>query len=850
MPLSAGTRLGPYEILASINAGEMGEVYRARDTKLHRDVSIKTLTPAAADDVGLRAQLLHDAKSLSGLNHPNIETIYGIQTAEVKGHPVEFIVAERNSSTPLKKLIGRRGLRLDTALRYAIQIADGLATAHNAGIVHGCLNPSVIGVNERGEIKIWDFGVYRLSEQHRADVQVQAAGVQLKSGVSTENIGYLSPEQVEGRPADERSDIFAFGALLYEMISGHQAFRSQMQFETVASSLGDGPRHLNGALDSVPPELASTIKRCLRKNPRDRWQSISSLKFRLEDFANDVAQLEPVAMPRTKWRVLQLAVLSAILLAIAGGAYFWFQTLVRPHATYQRLTFRRGNVAGARFAPNGEVLFSAQWGTDPITLFSMRPGRSESRPLGVPAARVLSVSATGELAMLLGSPERGAPGTLARAPFSGGEPRSILENVYDADWSPSGEMLAVSHTVGGHPRIEYPIGRVLYESPSRPPFTLRVSPKGDLLAFFEYDNAIGDFALATLDLQGNKKILSRGWREEDGLVLARKGQEIWYSGTRTGGERAIHAVDLFGHDRIVGVVPAAMALQDITHDGQVLATVEDSRLGILCLSSGATKERDLSWFDASRIYDISADGKQILFAEMTYGRLRNPAIYLRNTDGSSAVRLGDCNRPALSPDNKWVACITSDGANTALTLLPTGPGQVRTLLGARIHYDRVEWFPDSQRILFLGSEPGRPPRIFEQEINGGKAVPVTSEGMDASHVSLDQSNLLKLANGVLTLVPIRGGKSKPIASLEPNESVIRWGEQSRFLFLRKSNGPASVIVERLDLTTGSKEPWKVLRTPDTVGEQINQVVLTPSGNAYAYSYQQDSSTLYLVRGWR
>jgi Tol biopolymer transport system component len=295
-------------------------------------------------------------------------------------------------------------------------------------------------------------------------------------------------------------------------------------------------------------------------------------------------------------------------------------------------------------------------------------------------------------------------------------------------------------------------------------------------------------------------------------------------------------------------VPVAIAIQDASRSGRVLAIVEDSRIGIVGSKPGAAQARDLSWFDASRIYDISADGSEILFIELSYGKPRNPAIYLRKTDASPAIRLGDGNRPSLSPDGKWVACIVSDGPRTSLTLLPTGTGVARAIGTPVMHYERVEWFPEGQRILFEGNEPNRLPRTFIQDVNGGRPVPLTPEGIIASRVSPDQKYATVVAGGKLSLFPIHGGDPRPIAILEPGESVIRWSGDSRFLFLRKLQDPASVEIERLDVVTTRRESWKELKTPDSVGVQIGQVVMTPDGNFYAYSFQRDISTLYLAQG--
>lgn len=856
MPVTAGDHLGPFIIRAPLGKGGMGEVFLAFDPRLGREVAIKVLLAGAIGNAERRARFVQEAKLASALNHRNIITVYDIDSADVAGQVLDFVAMQYVHGKTLDKLIGRKGLRLSEALRYAEQIADGLAAAHRAGIIHRDLKPANIMVNDQGDVKILDFGLAKLIEPEEADVwaPTQSVHVETASGVIAGTVAYMSPEQAEGQRVDERSDIFSFGAVLYEMITGRRAFSGASQLSTLASVLHTEPAPITETRDPLPRELGRIVERCLRKDPRRRWQNVGDLKIALEDLSQEWnssrTALEGEAVRgRTGWRGWPLFIgLVLTVLALAAGVYLGANSLPRPHPTFQRLTFRRGTVTEARFAPDGTVLFSAQWAADPIRIFSMQPGRSEYRPLDLPEGRILSISSTGEIAMLLGSTAREVAGTLARVPLSGGNPREILENVNDADWSPDGMNLAVSHIVGTRNQIEYPIGTVLSKSDGLPPLSLHVSPRGDLLAFFEYDSAAADFAVTVLDTHGRKRVLSRGWKSEDGLGWSPKGDEVWYSGNKTGGEPALHAVKLNGDDRIVANAPARLSIQDIARDGRLLTAVEDSRIGIVALAPAYTEESDLSWFDASRIYDISADGKTILFVELTYGQSRNPAIYLRKIDGSPAIRLGDGSRPALSPDGKWVACIVSDGPRTSLTLLPTGAGEARIIGSSGMHYERVEWFPSGDRILFEGSEPNRPARTFVQGIDGGEPVPLTSEGMIASRVSPDQKYATEIVGGKLTLFPIQGGDPKLIANLEPRESVIRWSGDGRFLFLRKSTGPASLQIDRLDVVTGRQQPWKELKTPDSAGVRIAQVVMTPDGNSYAYSFESDISILYLANG--
>ncbi len=247
---------------------------------------------------------------------------------------------------------------------------------------------------------------------------------------------------------------------------------------------------------------------------------------------------------------------------------------------------------------------------------------------------------------------------------------------------------------------------------------------------------------------------------------------------------------------------------------------------------------------------MSANGEKILFVEMSYGTGRNTAIYLRGTDGSPAIHLGDGLRPQLSPDGKFVACVQSDGPKTSLFLVPTGAGVAPQIPADGMHYERVEWFPDGQRLLIVGNEPGKPSRTFVQDKSGGKPTPITPEGIRATRVSPDQKSVTAADGGKLKLYFIDGGAPRAIADLEPGESVIRWSGDGRFLFLRKSTEPSSLTISRLDVATGRKERWKELKTPDPVGVQIREVLLTPDGASYAYSYQRDISTLYLAEGWR
>jgi eukaryotic-like serine/threonine-protein kinase len=856
-----GETLRHYRIEAKLGAGGMGVVYRALDTHLDRFVAVKVLPSTAVANADRRARFSQEAKSASALSNRHIITIFDIDTGQVDGQPVDFIAMEYVAGKTLDRLIGRKGLRLNEGLRYAIQIADGLAAAHAAGIVHRDLKPANVIVNENGEVKILDFGLAKLTEIEEPDVFAVTQSVHMDAALRTEagtiigTVAYMSPEQADGHTVDARSDIFAFGAVLYEMVTGRRAFSGNSKLSTLASVLHSEPVPLSQMGTPIPHDVERVISRCLRKDPQRRWQSMADIKVALEDVLEELesGKLGPaggeaaVVQPRRRIRILLWAAVIAI--ALLAGVYAGWRFLKPVQPTFERLTYRRGEIRAAKFSPDGQtVVFSAQWANEPTNIFSMRPGSREYRPLDLPEERILAISATGEMAILLGPTANGTAGTLARVPLSGGAPREILENVVDADWSPDGSTLAVARTVGGKNRIEYPIGTMRYENDGHSAELLRISPQGDLIAFLERDNDVGEYTVTVLDMNGKKRALSRGWQALGGLAWSPKGDEIWFGGAKAGGEPALRAVSLNGKERLVVETPASVLVDDVARDKKVLMTVVDSRLGISALSPGAKQESDLSWFDASRVFDISPDGKTILFVELSYGQARNPAIYLRKTDGSPAVRLGDGNRPALSPDGKFVACILNDGPKTELSLLPTGPGEARVLSSPGMHYEHVEWFPDGDKLLITGSEPNRPMRSYLQDTRGGAPVPLTPEGIPAMHVSPDGKYLAAIAGSKLNLIPIAGAAPRPAMNVPSGDAVVRWSADGRFLFLRHNEGLTAVKIGRLDLANGREEPWKELKPADPVAVQIGQVVMTPDGNAYAYSFQRDICTLYLANG--
>src|SRR6266508_1117594 len=675
MTLAAGAHLGPYEILAPLGAGGMGEVYRAKDPRLGRDVAVKVLPASLSQDADRLRRFEQEARAAGALNHPHITAVYDIGSAE--GSP--YIVTELLEGETLRGRLGVGALSPRKATDYAVQLAKGLAAAHEKGIVHRDLKPENLFVTRDGRIKILDFGLAKLKQPEeragKSDLLTATAGTE--PGVVMGTMGYMSPEQVRGRSADQRADIFSFGAILYEMLSGRRAFRGDTAADTISAILTKEPPDLTQTNREIHPGLDRIVRHCLEKNPEERFQSARDIAFDLEALSGISApttaagtRAPHAARPRLALLLAATAIVSAGiagLLAYAAGRKAGFV----PPPSFRQITFSRGEVGGAFFAPDGQTaVYSASWEGKPFEVFINRPESPEARSFGLPVTEVLAISKTGEMAVSLNR-RTTLPfirtGRLARISIAGGAPRDILDDVQWADWSPDGKNFAIVRDVGAKNRLEYPIGKVLFETTgwiSNP----RVSPKGDSVAFIEHALPRDDGgAVAVVDLTGKKRTLSLVYATAQGLAWGPRGNEIWYTAAEGGFNRAVHAVTLAGKTRAIGRVPGISTIRDISKDGRVLMTTESDRLGILGRGPGEEKERELGWLDFSLVTDISSDGKAMLLTESGEGGGAGYSAYLRKMDGSPAVRLGD-GTSTFSPDGAWAISILHPASSPQIVL--------------------------------------------------------------------------------------------------------------------------------------------------------------------------------------
>lgn len=859
MSLSPGARLGPYELIAPLGAGGMGEVYRARDPRLARDIAIKVLPADLSEDPVRLRRFEQESKATGALNHPNLLAVY--DTGLHDGVP--YIVFELIQGETLRARLASGSLPARKAVHYAAQIAHGLAAAHEQGIVHRDLKPENLLVTEDGRVKILDFGLAKLNpirdrEGVRSDVdtasQITDAGAVLGTA------GYMSPEQVQGLSVDHRSDVFSFGAVFYEMLSGRRAFQGNSAVETMNAILNDDPEELAPANGNVPPAVERIVRRCLEKRPQERFQSARDIAFALEALsASPGLGPRPLAAPaRSRRRVaLRLVAAAGIAGAVVGAFLLGHESTNRPGPSFRRLTFRRGATWGAKFTPDGQtIVYGASWEGQPIRLFSTRVDSPESRPMDLPDADILAISRTGEMAILLNRPHmhmKGPPetslGTLARLPLAGGAPREILDNVQGADWSPDGQELAVVHRVGERKRLEFPIGTVLYEADvaselSEP----RVSANGDLVAFIDGRD------VAVVDRHGHKRILAAG---KPGVTVAfwsPRGDELWFEASEGDLQSSLYAVTLAGRQRLLAHFPAWAKISDAFRDGRLLLTLMDPRSGIIGLAPGDARERDISWLNGSNAAALSADGSMLLFSEVGQRKGQLSAAYLRKTDDSSPpVRLGEGWALALSPDSRWALAARdrgSTGFTSELTLLPTGTGESKVLKGEGILYERTRFLPDAKRIIVEGRETGRERRLYVQELAGGRPRPLTAEGSAFSEWALSPDGrfvALQDPGRKILLYPVDGGEPQPAPGPPEPGDIGPWSADGRFLFATEIQGLA-IRVFRREMATGRRELWKEFSPADPAGIFGLLPIIAPDGKSYVYTYWRALSNLYLVDG--
>jgi hypothetical protein len=877
------TTIGPFKIERELGRGGMGEVYLARDSRLDRQVAIKAIPAHMAADADRLARFQREAKVLASLNHPNIGAIYGLEESEAGGTGAarQYLVLEFIEGETLAQRLTQGPIAVDEALNIAKQIAEALEAAHDKGIVHRDLKPGNVMVTPEGVAKVLDFGLARTAEGAPTSSNYSASLADSPTitspaaraqpvhsptipGVIMGSAGYMSPEQARGKPVDKRSDIFSFGCVLYEMLTGSGPFPG----ETVTDSLG-AILHRDPDWESLPPSatprLRELLASCLAKDRKQRLHDIGDARIEIDralSGRDSTFTGETRAGRGREVLAWSLAVLFALGAGVALFASFHQRAQIGPSG-FRQLNIRSEAVFRAAFAPDGKtVVYSAAGTGNSPELFVVRPESPEPQPLGMKRTQLLSISSRGDLAVLMNAEYVGQRlffGTLARVPLGGGAPRQLLDNVREADWAPDGERLAIIREVNGKDRLEFPIGNVLRETSGY--FSdLRFNPAGDRIAYHEhpwkFDNR---GSVNVTDLKGKSSKLADGYWAIEGMAWSPDGGEIFYSAT--GGDKpslTVYAVNAGGTVRAAYPMPGNITLHDINREGRWLITLDSLFQGVMVRAPGSESERDASWLDWSWSGRLSEDGRLVAFSSGNAMMGPNYGVCVRGTDGSPPQHLGEGTVVDMSRDGKWV--LAQIGTSPpVLIAYPVGPGDpVRFERAGLDTYMSAEWFRDGSRVLVNAAEPGKGPRFYVQDFKavkegGGSGIPrpVTPEGTRDGRLSADEKSILARGpDGAFAIFALDGGAARSIKGLTIEDWLFKWCPDGTSV-LAARGGTVPLVVERVDLETGQRTPFRTLAPPDLSGvKDIWVVYFSDDLKSYVYNWGRYTSKLFVTEAVR
>jgi len=753
--------IGHYEVLEKLGEGGMGVVWKARDTRLERFVALKLLPAAMTADPERRRRFVLEARAASALNHPNIVTIYDIDHADGN----DFIAMEYVAGKTLDRLIPKQGLRVGEALKYAVQIADALAAAHAAGIVHRDLKPGNVMVSERGVVKVLDFGLAKLIETSPTDPSEFVTGMappKTQEGTILGTVAYMSPEQAEAKKVDARSDIFSFGTVLYEMLTGRNAFHGDSTISTLAAILRSEPEPLETQAEGIPRELARIVQRCLRKDPERRSQSLAELKLALEELKEDSesgAIQVPVGVQRKRnWLPLLAAALALVVIGAAAFRFWPGKTMPEIPLKAVPLTAFPGFERRPAFSPDGsQVAFS--WNGEKGDNYDIyvqligsgRPLRLTTDP-GADTGPVWSPDGR-SITFVRSSP--GRESTILSIPPLGGSEREIaLEGASLAanlnGWTPDGRWLLVSLREsadqlpglfllsvdnGEKRRLTSPPAGVLGDVIGS------ISPDGHTLAFERRHNGTTSSGYAgdiyTLALTGNlvpdgnpKHVtLATGI---GGLAWTADGADIVFSSTLDGAP-ALWRTAVSGAAKPqrlpVGEDASSLAISPranrLVYEKVIAADLNIWRLDLSSPAAQPTALIASTRTDASPQY--SPDGRHIAFRSDRSGR---DEIWTCDADGSNAAQLstiGNAGSPHWSPDSGRIAFDANVQGRWQVFSMSAHGGQAQQLTSGATGGERPSWSHDGKWIYFASNRSGRL-EVWKMPSGGGPAVQLSRHG--------------------------------------------------------------------------------------------------------------------------
>ena len=853
--MNPGARFGRYEILSAVGSGGMGEVYRARDAQLGREVAIKVLPEAFAADRDRRARFEREAQTVASLSHPNIVAVY--DSGNQDGHL--FVVMELLTGETLREQLKPGALAPRKAIDLAVQLARGLAAAHDKGLVHRDLKPENVFVLPDGHVKILDFGLARLFTPDSSGLTQTAAVTD--PGMVMGTVGYMAPEQVRGQGVDARTDLFALGAVLYEALSGQRAFQRETAAETMTAILKEDPPDFASARTDISPALDRIVRHALEKNPVERFQSARDVAFALGSLSGSgTAAQVPSAAPTRPWRKVVGAIVAAMILIGLGS---WIAGMLGPKAStleFTARTFDASFVYAARFLPDGEtIVYSSRMGGASPQLFELRGNTVAPKMIGPSNTMLLAVSKRGELAVLTGPRfinATRAVGVLSRMTF-GEEPRAVLDGVIEADWSPDGDGFAIVRRVDGFDLLEYPIGNVLYKTPGSIS-DLRVSPDGKRVLFMDHEVATDDRGWVRIADGTTITTVDGEFPTESGVSWTPDGKQVLFS---AGIEDQISKVWIADAPSAGGSpsmrreampVPGSMLVLDIATDGTMLAVTDPRRYMVGAKLKDMKAEQDYSWLDMSWGASLSADGSLLLFSD-GHGGVGYSTVIRRIGDGASTSisRLGPGSSLSISPNGRYALSVDLSSAPQKLIVYPTGPGNAVTLpSGAIAKYESDEpapWFPDSKTFLVVGSEPGKRSRMYKQSVDGGLPVPFLSDNVRVALVAPDGETVVGLESDLKwRRYTVDGRAAADMRGLFPNDFPVGWTTDDRAVIVATLQPP--VRLDRIELATGLRTPIRDVRPPGLDSRRVTIRTASEDGEQYAYSGAKRERTLYLVKG--
>lgn len=878
-----GKVLGQYQLSEKLGEGGMGVVWKAWDTHLDRFVATKILPGDKFADPDRKRRFANEAKAASALNHPNIVHIYDI--AESDG--VQFIAMEYVAGKTLDQMIGRKGLRVSEALKYAVQIADALAKAHGAGIIHRDLKPSNIMVAENGLIRVLDFGLAKLIETAPREFEETETATMHDTGegVIVGTVAYMSPEQAEGKKVDARSDIFSFGSVLYEMVTGKRAFCGDSKVSTLSAILKQDPEPVSSAIPDVPSDFEKIISRCLRKDPARRFQHMDDLQLALLDLKEEsesaklTGLLPGARSEKAKSRVLW-ALAGTVLLALVLIGIRFLRPAPRPVPRVVPLTTYSGRQTTPAFSPDGkQVAFAWNGETgDKFDIYVKLVGAGaplrltsdpayEDSPAWSPDGRYI--------AFYRRLPQHDEIWTI---PALGGAERKIGESASatfwwrsgQLSWSPDGASLAVPDKETTHGpygifllSVETGIKRklLLASNEQADDFVPRFSPDGRHLAFLRASSTVSD-EIFVLDLtngkpSGEPRRLTFDERQIFGLDWTSDGRMLVYSSGS------------FGNTSLWTIPVSGGMAAPLSAAGESSLGLSASRAGSRLIyeryvfdyniwripdsNSSATLSLP-SRFIASTKVDMepqfSPDGKRVAFNSSRSG---NYEIWVCDRNGANPVQLTSLNGPIVgsprwSPDSQWIAFDGSKGGNSDIYVIRADGGPVHRMTTGPSNNVRPSWSRDG-RWIYFGSNRNGNSRIWKTPAVGGAASVVTKEGEEAFE-SPDGKFVYyaKLGKPGIWKVPVNGGNEIQILD-QARESL--WALTSKGIYYFDLNNPAKPALRFYSFGTRNSTLVKEFSDETRIDTLSTALSIAPDGRSILYTQiDQSGSDLMMVENFR